>query len=236
MVRSRRRAPELALIALIAMAGCAPAQSIVPSANPGTSSGSPPPGTPGATPASSPVITELPPAGTVLDAGRYTRAVFQPRITFEVAADEWQSAQLFEGFFDVQQDAGSPDVIAVQFARPEGAYGADGELASVASVDAAVAAIRANPGLEILSSSESRMSGLTGTVLEVENPTSSGAHVEVLRVPPGPLGIDAGRRLWIALFDTSAGLVAIMVGGSVAGWDEALRAAEPVLETVTIGG
>ena len=61
------------------------------------------------------------------------------------------------------------------------------------------------------------------------------AHARILLVPPGPLGIDPGRRLWIALFDTDAGLLAIMVGGSTARWDETLAAAEPVLESVVIG-
>ena len=56
-----------------------------------------------------------------------------------------------------------------------------------------------------------------------------------MQVPPGALGIDPGRRLWIAFFDTDEGLLAIMVGGSVAKWDDALGAAEPVLETVRIG-
>ena len=53
--------------------------------------------------------------------------------------------------------------------------------------------------------------------------------------PLGALGIDIGRRLWIAFFDTPDGLLAVMVGGSVSKWDEALAAAEPVLESVRIG-
>ena len=54
-------------------------------------------------------------------------------------------------------------------------------------------------------------------------------------MPPGALGIDPGRRRWIALFDSSDGLLAIMIGGWVARWDDALMAAEPVLESVRIG-
>ena len=56
-----------------------------------------------------------------------------------------------------------------------------------------------------------------------------------MQVPPGALGIDPRRRLWIAFFDAHDGLLAIMVGGSVARWDEALAVAEPVLESVRIG-
>jgi hypothetical protein len=55
-----------------------------------------------------------------------------------------------------------------------------------------------------------------------------------MSVPPGPLGIDPDRRLWVAFVDTSEGLLAVMVGGSVARWDEALATAEPVLESITI--
>jgi hypothetical protein len=39
----------------------------------------------------------------------------------------------------------------------------------------------------------------------------------------------------IAFLDAPDGLLAIMVGGTVARWDEALSAAEPVLESVRIG-
>jgi hypothetical protein len=54
-------------------------------------------------------------------------------------------------------------------------------------------------------------------------------------VPVGTLGIDPERRLWISLFDTDDGLVAVMVGGSVADWEHALAVAEPVLESIVIG-
>ncbi len=47
--------------------------------------------------------------------GHYTRTGFSPRIRFEVDGP-WHAVQLFDGFFDIQQDIGSPDVIAVQFA------------------------------------------------------------------------------------------------------------------------
>ena len=82
----------------------------------------------------------------------------------------------------------------------------------------------------MLGDSESRLGGETGTVLEVEN--RGPAHAPILDVPAGRLGIDAGRRLWIALFDTSEGVLAVMVGGSTADWDNALSVAEPVLESI----
>ena len=84
-----------------------------------------------------------------------------------------------------------------------------------------------------LDESPSRIGGLDGITIEVENISDS--HAGVLFFQPGPLGIDPGRRLWISLFDTPDGLLAIMVGGSAARWDEALAEAEPVLESIRIG-
>jgi hypothetical protein len=176
-------------------------------------------------------VADLIDTGQALEAGRYTRSGFEPRIELELDG-RWQAVQLFDGFFDVQQDVGSADVIAVQFAKPIGVDGADGadEPADAAE---AVELVRANPDLVVIESSDSRIGGLSGHQITVAN--EGAAHARILLVPPGPLGIDPGRRLWIALFDTDAGLLAIMVGGSTERWDETLAAAEPVLESVVIG-
>jgi hypothetical protein len=131
----------------------------------------------------------------------------------------------------VQQEVGTADVIAVQFARPSVIFG-EGGTDPVTTAEAAVERLSGNPALDVVETSDSRIGGLDGSQITVEN--SGAAHATVMHVPPGPLGIDPGRRLWIAFFDTSEGLLAIMVGGSVAHWDEALAAAEPVLESVQI--
>jgi hypothetical protein len=182
----------------------------------------------------SPAANELSPARKNLNAGRYTRGGFVPRITFAVSGP-WRAVQVLGGFFDVQQDVGSPDVIAVQFARPDGIYTAPGKLVAPTNAQAAADAVAGNPTLTVLGTSESLIGGLSGRVVEVENPASASDDAQVLHVPPGPLLISPSRRLWIAFFDTPEGLLAIMVGGSVVKWDEALAAAEPVLESVTVG-
>jgi hypothetical protein len=176
-------------------------------------------------------VADLIDTGQPLEAGRYTRTGFEPRIELELDGT-WQAVQLFDGFFDVQQDVGTPDVIAVQFAKPGRVDGADG---SAEPADAAEAAelVSAIPDLTVIESSDSRIGGLSGHQVTVAN--DGAAHARILLVPPGPLGIDPGRRLWIAFFDTDAGLLAIMVGGSTERWDEALATAEPVLESVVIG-
>ena len=90
-----------------------------------------------------------------------------------------------------------------------------------------------NPDLNVVATDESRIGGLDGHIVEVENPGPGPASI--VEVPPGTLIIDPGRSLWVAFFDTPDGLLAVMVGGSTEQWDEALAAAEPILETVTIG-
>ena len=174
---------------------------------------------------------ELPASGW-LEAGVYTRTAFEPLITFELD-DGWVVGTIATGFFDVQQQPGSPDVIAVQFANVGAVVGAHGRV-DVTSAQEAAAAIARNPALTVLGESDSRLGGLVGFTIEVEN--GGDGHAGILDVPPGLLGIDPSRRLWISLFDTDEGVLAVLVGGSVAEWDLALRTAEPVLESVVIGG
>lgn len=175
---------------------------------------------------------ELTESNVPLPPGRYTRVGFEPRLTFDLG-EGWRPVQLLDGFFDVQVDEtiGTPDVIAVQFATVMGVYGSDGATGTD-DPNAAVRLVRGNAALEVLGSSESRIGGLAGAVVEVEN--TGTAHASVLEVSPGPLGIDPARRLWIAFLPTQRGLLAVMVGGSAERWREALGAAEPVLESVRI--
>jgi len=170
----------------------------------------------------------------VIPPGRYTRRGFEPRITFEVDGP-WRNVQVLESFFDIQQLVGSPDVMTVQFAKPDGIYGASDALIAATTAEGAIATIRQNDGIEVVESSESRIGGLQGLQVTVENPATTDGDRSVFQVPAGPLGISPARRLWIAFFDTPEGLLAIMIGGSVARWDDALAAAEPVLESVTVG-
>lgn len=218
---------------LIAVAACGPAASASPTVGPSATPAPTPTPEPTRTPA--PESAELKAApGKDLAAGRYTRRGFVPRITFAVDGP-WRAVQVLSGFFDVQQAPKSPDVIAVQFARPDGIYTEPGKLIAPNSAEAAVAALQGNASLTTVETDESLMDGRHGLLIVVENPASAAGDVAVLHVPPGPLGISPGRRLWIAFFDTPEGLLAIMIGGSVAKWEAALAAAEPVLESVTIG-
>lgn len=90
-------------------------------------------------------MAELIDTGQPLEAGRYTRSGFAPRIELELDGS-WQAVQLFEGFFDVQQDVGTPDVIAVQFAKPTRIDSADGPREPADAAEA-VTLVSANPDL-----------------------------------------------------------------------------------------
>jgi hypothetical protein len=187
-----------------------------------------------ASPSPSPLptgIANLRATGEALTPGRYSFRDFgRPIVSFETEG-VWQAVQLFEGFFDIQQDVDSPDVIAVQFAKPTGIHGAAGS-AVPDDADEAVSLLADHPDLEVIETSESRIAGLEGSQVTVENVSE---HVApFMDLPPGTIGMNVDRRLWIAFFDTDEGLLAIMVGGSVEKWDEALATAEPVLESIEI--
>jgi hypothetical protein len=232
MKRARARGLVIFIALQVATLACTPAAASLAPPPPTPTVAPTPTAAPTRTPAAD--ATELRAARDKLKAGRYTRRGFVPRITF-VVNGSWRAVQVLPGLFDVQQDVGSPNVIAVQFARPDGIYRGPVELVAPDAAQKAVDALRANPSLTVVESSESRMDGLAGLQITVENPSTAEGDVFVMHVPPGPLGIAPGRRLWIAFFDTPEGLLAVMIGGSVAKWDQALLAAEPVLESVTIG-
>jgi hypothetical protein len=170
--------------------------------------------------------------GGDLPPGSYTQSGFEPRITFDLE-EGWQGVQNTNGFFDVQQDPDTPDVIAVQFGNVEAVFGDDGSAVEIDEAADAAPNIRENPGLNVLGESPSLMSGLEGFTVEIEN--AAEGDVQVLRVPAGPLAISPERRLWVSFFDTPNGVLAVMVGGSVARWEDSLAIAEPVLESVRIG-
>jgi hypothetical protein len=190
-----------------------------------------------ATPSPSPLpsgVANINPSGDeTLPAGRYTRHDFVPRVIFEID-DQWIGGQIVDGFFVIHQgDEEDPDIIAVQFARPDAIYGADGAAQPTDAADA-VAILETHPNIEVVETSTSQMAGLEGSQITLESTGVDPEDAEVMDLPPGTIGINPDRRLWIAFFDTDDGLLAIMVSGSTEQWDEALAVAEPVLESVDI--
>jgi hypothetical protein len=205
------------------LAGCAP---VAPTTGPtpGLSDGTPAGGAP----------SELATTGAALPAGRYTYSAFEPRITIELDGT-WEALNLLEGFFDLGHLTELDDDTLVQFALAEAMYaGPDSITPSPPSAAGAVATIESNPSLSVIETSGSRIGGLDGAQVTLQGAAAS--DWPVLMTPGTSVVVESDRRLWIAFFDTPGGLLAIIVSGRIDAWDQALAAAEPVLESVTIGG
>jgi len=170
---------------------------------------------------------ELPAAGSALDPGRYVSVGIKPRLTFEVGAG-WVAQQRASGFFDVEQEPGSPDVVAVQFAN----------VVPADSAADALATIEAQDHLSVSAPREVAIGALSGVRVVVETTDSPAASPPVFRpvlmIAAGPLSIASGRRLQVDLYDATDRVLAILVGGSIAEWDRTLSTAQPVLDSIRV--
>lgn len=173
---------------------------------------------------------ELRRGGDPLAPGMYRPPGFRPPLTFAIESDGWVVGTLNDGFFDIQQNPGAPDVIAVQFGLVLGVAGNGGSVEPIETAAAAVETIKANPRLVVIGESGSKLGGLSGFTVEVDN--TGATNAPVLRVSAGVLGFDPGRSLWISFLDSPDGVVAVIVGSTTPDRDRALRLAEPVLESV----
>jgi hypothetical protein len=156
--------------------------------------------------------------------GRYRRDGFVPSLSFEVG-EGWYAVQDVPGFFDVERDPGAPDVIAVQFARPSGVE-ARGTL---------IEALRGRTDLVATPAEEVAIGGERGVSVRVDaaDPDlARNAFVPVFSVDAGPISIASGRRLELIQLDRPDGLLVVLVGGSVRGWQGARDAAGPVLASI----
>jgi hypothetical protein len=159
-----------------------------------------------------------------VEPGRYRREGFEPAFTIDVP-EGWLAVQDVPGFFDLEREVGTLDVTAVQFARPS-------DLTSTAD---AADTIGARSGLVVDGPTAIEAAGLPGIRLVVDaadREIEAQVFVPVFEIALGPISIASGRRLELRLVDTSAGLLAILIGGSVRNWDLARSAAEPILDSI----
>jgi hypothetical protein len=159
-----------------------------------------------------------------LEAGRYRHETFDPSFTFEVPTG-WFAVQDVPAFFDVEQEVGALDVIAVQFARPS----------DLGTADGAAETIEARSGLVLSELRGITLGGLPGTrfVVDAADPDLDAQRfVPVLSIPLGPISIASGRRLELRLIDLPSGLFGALVGGSVRDWAATIASAEPILASI----
>jgi hypothetical protein len=176
-------------------------------------------------------LVELPESG-LLAGRRYCRSGFEPRVSFAVPDGEWAVGQAFEGFFDIQREPGTPDVIAVQLTTTDAVLGADLSPVDVRKAREAIDALQQNPTLTVVDAGPISIDGHPGERLTVDAAGNLDAHL--LRTPPGVLSMLPGRRLRLLLLDVEGRVLAILVGGSVRAWAQAEAAAQPILDSIRL--
>jgi len=176
--------------------------------------------------------TPLPAPVAALRPGRYLKTGFEPALSFEIG-DGWTAAQATTGFFDIQDEPGSLDVVAVQFARTGAAF-----------ADLLAQAIAKRDNLSVSEPETVSIDGFEGLRLTIETTDPIDTNLPIFRpvldIDAGPLSIASGRRLQVTLLDVpelgtigpSNTVLAILVGGSIAEWDRTLEVATPVVESI----
>lgn len=169
----------------------------------------------------------LPAPGTELAPGRYFKEGFVPSLSLAVGRG-WTTEQQLSGFFDIQDDPGSLDVVAVQFTLETG----------FDTAEDAAADIEGRANMSATARTDAAIGGLSGIRITVDttDPADSNPVIfrPVLNTPAGPVSIGSGRRLQVDLYSTRDGVLAILVGGSITQWDRAVQLSAPVLESVVL--
>ena len=193
--------------------------------------------TPTPTPSAAPTSTQVPPTdnlnlglpatGTALEPGGYFGSVLSLTIVFTVGPG-WTHQQKAPEFFDIEQDVGSPDVIAVQFAG----------LHEIANATEVAGQIEAREDLTVSEREDVELDCHLGAIRLTVTPTDTSPDSPqfwpVVDVAAGTLSVASGRRLQIDIFTFHMGTALILVGGSIAHWDETLAAAQPVLDSLRL--
>ena len=177
-------------------------------------------------------VRELIDGAGLLPAGRYTPSGFRPSVTLDVP-EGWSVGSVRDGYVAISHTLEGGQVVGLLFANVGAVVDAEGEEIEATSAEAVAQLIREHPEVDVIGSSGSRMSGLDGVTLEVENART--ARRQLLTTSSEQVGLEPGARLWLSLFDTADGLLGIAIASPAATWDEALAVAEPLLELVTIG-
>ena len=180
----------------------------------------------------------LPRSAEPLAPGRYVELGFRPPISFEIRDGTWVARQFVEGFFDVQQEPDTPDVIAVQFCRPTAVHRTADDAVAIGPSADALAALRANPDLAVSPTESVTIAERPAAGVDIDTTTPRDADRPVfnpvLRVAAGPISLASARRLRLFWLDLEDGPLVVLVGGSITAWGRTLEAVGPVVASVRL--
>ena len=211
---------------LLALAGCAGGSSTASPSAAGSSART------GASPTDQAPRQLVSAIDEPLEPGRYTHEGFTPATSFAVGPG-WFGAHLYADFYDVQVDPNTPDVVAVQLARPSAMHTSVIATDAATTAAAAAASLASNETLEATPVEAVTVDGRPGVRLTVT--ARLDAETPIMEVAEGTLSILADRRLEVTFVDLDDGLLAVLLGGSVADWERAIELGHPVIETLRIG-
>lgn len=233
--RRGRSAAALSLALALGACGSSAAVSTAPTVAPRSVA----PTIAGPTPAAS-LEGRTPPPGVAfvhdgqLEPGTYWSNGFQPWLEIEIPGPGWEVGHFHEELFDLFFEGDFP---AIAFARlptvatpATSTDPAGGEIAAT-SIDVILDALRSNPDIVIEDLGPAEIAGLVGTTVDISvtRPQTAlfGAGMEGFHFDPGFVGR-------FHLLAVEGGVVEIFVSGREGELDAAIRATQPILDSVRV--
>ncbi len=165
-----------------------------------------------------------------LAAGTYWFNGFEPWLELTVPDGGWEVGHFHPEFFDLFHAGDFPSIGFGRFAAVKHRDGTTIESTDARSI---VAALRANPELEVIDVGPTAFAGLTGLTIDIR---AKSPQTPLFSTPGGDFKFDPELNSRWHILDVPGGAMEILVVARPGHLDEAIEATQPILDSVRLVG
>jgi len=165
-----------------------------------------------------------------LAAGTYWFNGFEPWLELTVPSAGWEVGHFHPEFFDLFHAGDFP---SIGFGRFAAVRHRNGTTVEATDVRAVVAALRANPELEVVDVGPAAVAGLTGLTIDIR---AKSPQTPLFSTPGGDFNFDPELSSRWRILDVPGGVLEILVVARPGHLDEAIEATQPILDSLRLVG